>query len=135
MNKGEVLELACGTGLTMIHLAKCGIKITGVDITPEMLEYARIKAEGLPVTFIESDARTFESQKRFSMIYLTGNAFQAFLEDEDQVSLLKTVYKHLKPNGIFAFETRNPMGTDLSNQEETNWGQFTDKDGILVQVS
>lgn len=135
LNPGEVLELACGTGLTMIHLAKCGIKITGVDIAPEMLEYARIKAEGLPATFIESDARIFESKKRFSMIYLTGNAFQAFLRDEDQISLLKTVYKHLKPNGIFAFETRNPMGTDLLNEEEKNWGQFIDKDGILVQVS
>ena len=86
LNAGEVLELACGTGLTMIHLAKCGVKISGVDITPEMLKYARIKAEGSPVTFIEGDARTFESKKRFSMIYLTGNAFQAFLSDEDQIS-------------------------------------------------
>lgn len=118
LNSGEVLELACGTGLTMIHLAKCGINITGVDITPEILEYARIKAEGLPVTFIESDARIFESKKRFSLIYLIGNAFQAFLGDEDQIALLKTVYKHLRPNGIFAFETRNPMGTDLSNLED-----------------
>ncbi|WP_461614925.1 class I SAM-dependent methyltransferase [Clostridium sp. Marseille-QA1073] len=81
LNTGEVLELACGTGLTMIHLAKCGIKISGVDIIPEMLKYARIKAEELPMTFIESDAMTFESKKRFSMIYLTGNAFQAFLSN------------------------------------------------------
>lgn len=135
LNSGEVLELACGTGLTMIHLAKQGIEITGVDIEPEMLKYGRMKAEGLPVTFIEGDARTFESKKCFSMIYLTGNAFQAFLNDEDQISLLKTVYKHLKPNGVFAFETRNPLGTDLSDEEETKWGQFIDKDGVLVQVS
>lgn len=135
LNTGEVLELACGTGLTMIHIAKYGIKVSGIDITPEMLQYARIKAEGSPATFIEGDARTFELKKRFSMIYLTGNAFQAFLSDADQNSLLKTVYKHLKPNGIFAFETRNPMETDLSNEDETNWGQFIDKDGILVQVS
>jgi ubiquinone/menaquinone biosynthesis C-methylase UbiE len=135
LNAGEVLELACGTGLTMIHLAKQGIEITGVDIEPEMLKYARMKAEGLPVTFIDGDARTFESKESFSMIYLTGNAFQAFLSEEDQISLLKTVYKHLKPNGVFAFETRNPLGTDLSDEEETKWGQFIDKDGVLVQVS
>jgi SAM-dependent methyltransferase len=135
LSTGEVLELACGTGLTMIHIAKYGIKVSGIDIAPEMLQYAQIKAEGLPVTFIEGDARTFELKKRFSMIYLTGNAFQAFLSDADQISLLKTVYKHLKPNGVFAFETRNPMGSDLSNEEETNWGQFIDKDGILVKVS
>ncbi|MCM3039470.1 class I SAM-dependent methyltransferase [Paenibacillus motobuensis] len=135
LNPGEVLELACGTGLTTIPLSKSEIHITGVDISSAMLEYARLKAKGLPVTFIEGDARTFESEKRFSMIYLTGNAFQAFLTEEDQIALLRTVYKHLKPNGIFAFETRNPLGTDLSNQEETTWGQFLDMDGTTVKVS
>lgn len=135
LNPGEVLELACGTGLATIPLSKSGINITGVDISSAMLEYARIKAQGLPVTFIEGDARSFESDKRFSMIYLTGNAFQAFLSDEDQIALLKTVYKHLEPDGIFAFETRNPLGTDLSNQEETIWGEFLDMDGTIVKVS
>jgi len=134
-NPGEVLELACGTGLTTIPLSKAGISITGVDIAAEMLEHARGKAAGLPVTFIEGDARTFESDKRFSMIYLTGNAFQAFLSDQDQSALLRTVHQHLEPNGIFAFETRNPMGTDLSEQEETDWGAFVDKDGECVKVS
>ncbi|MGM1049052.1 MAG: class I SAM-dependent DNA methyltransferase [Bacillota bacterium] len=134
-NPGEVLELACGTGLTTIPLSQSGINITGVDISSTMLEYARIKAKGLSAIFLEGDARTFKSEKRFSMIYLTGNAFQAFLSDEDQSCLLKTVYMHLKPNGIFAFETRNPMGTDLSSEEETTWGEFIDMDGFLVKVS
>ncbi|MFS0868803.1 class I SAM-dependent DNA methyltransferase [Paenibacillus xylanilyticus] len=135
LNPGEVLELACGTGLTTIHLAKSGIVITGVDISSEMLEHARVKAQGLPVDFIEADARTFNSEKQFSMIYLTGNAFQAFLSDEDQIALLETVYKHLEPNGIFVFETRNPTGTDLSDEGETIWGEFIDKDGMKVKVS
>lgn len=132
---GEVLELACGTGLATIHLAKSGIHITGVDISAAMLAYARFKAQGLPVEFIEADALTFDSDKRFSLIYLTGNAFQAFLSEEDQVALLRTVYKHLEPNGRFVFETRNPLGTDLSDEEETIWGEFTDQDGIKVKVS
>ncbi|WP_258166413.1 bifunctional 2-polyprenyl-6-hydroxyphenol methylase/3-demethylubiquinol 3-O-methyltransferase UbiG [Paenibacillus sp. PCH8] len=135
MNPGEVLELACGTGLTTIYLAESGIPITGVDIASEMLGYARFKAQGLPADFIEEDALMFESEKRFSMIYLTGNAFQAFLSNEDQIALLGTVYKHLKPNGIFVFETRNPLGTDLSDQEESTWGEFIDSAGVNVKVS
>ncbi|WP_440119589.1 class I SAM-dependent DNA methyltransferase [Paenibacillus sp. QZ-Y1] len=134
LNPGEVLELACGTGLTTIHLSKSGIHITGVDISSAMLAYARVKAQGLPVNFIEADARLFDSEKRFSLIYLTGNAFQAFLSDEDQIALLETVYKHLEPNGMFIFETRNPMGTDLSDQEESIWGEFIDIDGVKVKV-
>jgi trans-aconitate methyltransferase len=101
-SSGEVLELACGTGLTTIPLSKAGITMTGVDISSAMIAYARLKAKGLTVTFMEGDARTFESDKRFSMIYLTGNAFQAFLSDQDQSDLLTTVHKHLQPHGIFA---------------------------------
>lgn len=75
---GEVLELACGTGLTTLPLAQAGMAMTGVDIASSMLAYARVKAGNLPVAFIEADARTFRSDKKFAMIYLTGNAFQAF---------------------------------------------------------
>ncbi|WP_254207934.1 class I SAM-dependent methyltransferase [Paenibacillus sp. AK121] len=135
LNPGEVWELACGTGLTTIHLSKSGIHITGLDIYSSMLEYARVKAQGLPVDFIEADARTLDFEKRFPMIYLAGNAFQAFLREEDQRALFETVYKHLEPNGLFVFETRTPLGTDLSNQEESIWGKFIDKDGIKVKVS
>lgn len=135
LHSSEVLELACGTGLTTLPLAQAGIRITGVDITPDMLKHARVKAQGLHVEFIQADARTFRSDKLFSMIYLTGNAFQAFLSDDDQLALLGTVYRHLAPDGVFVFETRNPAGTDLSDQEESVWGEFTDKDGRKVTVS
>jgi ubiquinone/menaquinone biosynthesis C-methylase UbiE len=132
---GEVLELACGTGLTTLPLAQAGINITGVDISHNMIEYAQVKAKGLPVTFIEADARHFQSEKKYSLIYLTGNAFQAFLTDEDQHALLKTVTQHLQTDGLFAFETRNPLGTDLSTESETPWGKFVDANGTIVNVS
>ncbi|WP_270168204.1 class I SAM-dependent DNA methyltransferase [Paenibacillus sp. SYP-B4298] len=135
LNPGDVLELACGTGLTTIPLAEAGIPITGVDLSSAMLAYARVKGQSLPVQFVEGDARTFKSEKRYSMIYLTGNAFQAFLSDEDQAALLTTVHNHLEPSGVFSFETRNPLGTNLSDEEESEWGAFIDKDGHPVKVS
>ncbi|MDQ0170180.1 class I SAM-dependent methyltransferase [Paenibacillus tundrae] len=134
-NPGKVLDLACGTGMTTIHLARAGIDITGVDIATSMLAYARVKAEGLPVEFIEADARTFESDHRYAMIYLTGNAFQAFLSDEDQKALLHTVHELLEPGGLFVFETRNPEGCDLSDEGEEVWGTFVDIEGVTVKVS
>ncbi|MBB6020130.1 ubiquinone/menaquinone biosynthesis C-methylase UbiE [Paenibacillus sp. JGP012] len=136
---GHVLELACGTGLATLYLAERGVRITGVDIVEPMLAYARVKAKELsvefPAEFLEADARTFETDQRYSMIYLTGNAFQAFLSDDDQQALLQTVYNLLEPGGIFAFEMRNPDGNDLSDEEEESWGTFVDVDGVTVKVS
>lgn len=133
---GPVLELACGTGLTALPIAERGLPVTGVDLSAAMLEYAKTKAHNLPIEFIEADARSFRSAKRFSLIYATGNAFQAFLTRPDQEALLATVRHHLEPNGVLAFETRNPSGTDLSLQEaEEPWHSFINSAGEVVQVS
>ncbi len=103
-----MLEIACGTGRVSIPIARRGIPIVGLDRVPGMLARARAKAAGLPARWVAGDARTFALAARFRLIFLTGNAFQAFLTNADQAALLGRVRAHLAPGGIFAFETRNP---------------------------
>jgi SAM-dependent methyltransferase len=133
-----VLEVACGTGLVTIPLAQQGFEMAGVDLTPEMLAYARHKsaALGLPVTWLEADARRFELGRQFRFIYITGNAFQAFLTREDQEALLARVRTHLADGGAFAFETRNPRWPDLITQtEEEHWETYTSIEGRTVSFT
>ncbi len=135
---GPVLELACGTGLVSLPIAACGLPVTGVDLAWPMLAYARVKAQqqGLTIDLVRADARQFHFDKRFSFIFLTGNAFQAFLRRTDQERLLASVKRHLAPDGIFAFETRNPSGNDLSNlTEEEQWFTYCNVQGQSVTVS
>jgi O-methyltransferase involved in polyketide biosynthesis len=85
---------------------------------------------------VEADARSFELGKQFQFIYLTGNAFQAFLRREDQEALFASVKRHLAPGGVFAFETRNPSGHDLTNRPEEEFDQsYTSVEGHQVSVS
>ncbi len=135
---GAVLEIACGTGLVAIELAARGLDVTGTDICRPMLDHARRKtqARGLAATWIEADARTLSINRCFDFIYLTGNAFQAFLTDDDQDALLGTVARHLAPGGRFAFETRNPAGCNLDDlPDEQPWHRYIDAAGRVVQVS
>ena len=106
---GPVLELACGTGRVCIPIARLGFAVTGLDIVPAMLERACRKAAELPIRWVEGDARAFDLGERFRLIFLTGNAFQAFLTRADQEALLERVRAHLHDEGLFAFETRNPL--------------------------
>ncbi len=85
---------------------------------------------------MEADARSFNLGSKFQFILLTGNAFQAFLRRQDQEALLASVKRHLAPNGIFAFETRNPSGHDLTNQPEEEFDQsYMSVEGYRVSVS
>src|SRR5688500_12257129 len=116
---GPVLEIACGTGRVSIPIARLGFAVTGLDIVSGMLELARSKSTGLPTRWVEGDARTFDLGEQFRLIFITGNAFQAFLTRADQEALLERVRAHLHDDGLFAFETRNPRWANLtrSNQE------------------
>jgi SAM-dependent methyltransferase len=127
---GPVLEIACGTGRVAIPIARQGFAVTGLDVVPAMLDRARFKAEaaGLPVHWVEGDARSFDlGEERFRLIFLTGNAFQAFLTNADQEALLSRVRAHLHEEGLFAFETRNPRW-------RTREGRDEDPDGLFVYL-
>lgn len=119
-----VLEIACGTGRVSIPMARLGFAVTGLDIVPGMLERARSKSAGLPTRWIEGDARTFDLGEKFRLIFLTGNAFQAFLTNADQEALLQRVRAHLYDEGLFAFETRNPRWASLETGAEEYAGLF-----------
>ena len=135
---GPVLEIACGSGLVTIPIAAQGLDATGIDLARPMLEHARQKAEaqGLTIRWVEADARSFDLGMQFQFIFITGNAFQAFLDREDQEALLASVKRHLLPGGTFAFETRNPSGHDLTTQTEEEFDQsYRSVEGHQVSVS
>ncbi len=143
---GSVLEIACGTGRVTIPIAKLGFPVTGLDIVPGMLAQARSKSLGLPVRWVEGDARTFDLGEHFRLIFLTGNAFQAFVTNAEQEALLQRVRTHLDDEGLFAFETRNPLLPNTktragffvpleTNTEEKDWPSFINAKGYEVRVS
>lgn len=135
---GPVLEIACGSGLVTLPIASQGLDVTGIDLSHPMLEHARKKAEAqnLNVRWVEADARSFDVARKYQFIYLTGNAFQAFLHREDQEALFVSVKRHLAPEGVFAFETRNPSGHDLTDQPLEEFDQsYISVEGHQVSVS
>jgi SAM-dependent methyltransferase len=143
---GPVLEIACGTGRVTIPIARLGFATTGLDIVPGMLNQARRKSRGLPVRWIEGDARTFDLHEKFRFIFLTGNAFQAFVTNAEQEALLERVHAHLHDDGLFVFETRNPLLPNTKTRDglfvtletqkkEEAWPSYININGQEVQVS
>lgn len=107
-SRKRVLDLGCGTGLICNALAAKGHDVTGVDPAPAMLEVARQKPNGSKIEWVQSSAQNFKSDKLYDLIIMTGNAFQVLLEEADLLAACRVMRKHLAPDGLIAFESRNP---------------------------
>ena len=70
----DVLDVACGTGNASIAAAQAGARVTGLDLTPELLEVARTRAAaaGVEVDWTKGDAEElpFEND-RFDVVLST----------------------------------------------------------------
>ena len=111
----KVLELMCGTGRIAIPLAQEKLEVTGIDISPSMLNQARRKAEknNTRIEFIEADCRYFSLEKKFDVVIVPFNSF-THLVDRSSVELcLSCVKKHLSENGKFILDYLNPSLTML----------------------
>jgi len=54
----KIVDLACGTGNSTLPWAQRGFTVWGVDISPEMLQWAREKAkqQALEIAFFQEDS-------------------------------------------------------------------------------
>jgi ubiquinone/menaquinone biosynthesis C-methylase UbiE len=108
-----VLELGCGTGRVLIPLAAAGHTITGVDISPALLDVARKKLDHMPyatqVTLVQNDLRTLDLPcKDYAFAFCTSSTFMHLITQADQLAVLHRAYSHLQPGGLLFIHLFNP---------------------------
>lgn len=120
--EGEILDLACGTGRISIPLAETGLRVTGIDLSTDMLQRAQQKANERGVseriTFLQGDMRTFEIGKTFPLIMIPFRSFLHLLQMNEQMKALTCIRKHLKPGGKFVMNVFVPKITHLYEERE-----------------
>ena len=109
---GPVLELGCGTGRVSLPIAQAGVPVTGIDISPRMIEVAQAKAakRGLAerCVFQSGDMATVQLAERFPLVIMPFRSFHSMLTTEEQRQALARVRERLAPGGVFAMDTFNP---------------------------
>ncbi|MGH9439257.1 MAG: class I SAM-dependent methyltransferase [Terriglobia bacterium] len=68
---GEVLELACGTGLWTQELARYARSITALDASSEMLEINRSRLNNAGVRYIQTDILKWRPDKRYDAVFFS----------------------------------------------------------------
>jgi SAM-dependent methyltransferase len=99
---GNILDLCCGTGQLAMRLNKLGYKVTGVDISPDMIRLARKNAP--EVDFIISDIREYNSIKKYDGVLSVFDSLNHILDIEGLERVFCNVNKVLVENGVFIFD-------------------------------
>ena len=93
---GTLLNTGCGGGKNVFNL-KGTFSVTGVDLSPPMLEQARdLNPES---TFVEGDMRTFRLGRTFDVV-LMDDALSYMTCLADFVAAFRTASVHLNPGGV-----------------------------------
>jgi 2-polyprenyl-3-methyl-5-hydroxy-6-metoxy-1,4-benzoquinol methylase len=102
----ELLDVTCGPGLFAHSFARRGITVTGVDISPAAIRFARELTADMGCTFIEADVREVELPELAfdAAIYLYGQCEVA--RPEELTEILGRIRRALRPGAPLAVETR-----------------------------
>jgi SAM-dependent methyltransferase len=106
--EGAALELGIGTGRIALPLAARGVRVHGIDLSPDMVAQLRAKPGGgeIPVTI--GDFSTTRVGETFSLAYLVFNTINNLTTQDAQVACFGSVASQLEPGGCFVVEVGVP---------------------------
>jgi SAM-dependent methyltransferase len=103
----DVLDIGTGSGNAALAAAARGAKVTGVDITPELFDAARVRAKeaGVEIEWIEADAAELPfPDQSFDRVLSTFGAIFAPQHQRAADELVRVT----RPSGLFALATWPP---------------------------
>ncbi|MGR8949697.1 MAG: class I SAM-dependent methyltransferase [Gammaproteobacteria bacterium] len=103
----NVLDVGSGTGVVALTASRTGAKVTGSDLSPQLVEHARRNAElaGLKIPFHEADVENlpFKDAEFDVVVSQFGHMFGPQAD-----KTLGEMLRVLKPGGTIAFSTWPP---------------------------
>ncbi len=109
IDKGRILELACGTGILATHLALLGYTVVGVDRSLAMIDVARRRGAYVPrVEFYVGDMRIPKAEPPFDGALCLFDSLNYLTERVDVKAMLQSASACLRKGGTFIFDFNRP---------------------------
>ena len=106
----KCVECACGTGALTVPLARAGMRMTGVDISGEMLEKAmrRARDAGVAVPFARQDMRALALPSRTDAVLCTCDGVNYLTDEASARAFFRAAFRVLRPGGALIFDVSTP---------------------------
>jgi SAM-dependent methyltransferase len=113
-----VVDLGCGTGTLTLMLAETGCRVTGIDVSDDMLAVAQEKRAGTignelggmigGVNWLQQDMRAWELPEPVDCVVSFCDCLNYLLEEEDITRVFSRTIHGLKQGGLFLFDVHTP---------------------------
>ncbi|MBI5261250.1 MAG: class I SAM-dependent methyltransferase [Bradyrhizobium sp.] len=148
LGRYDIMELGGGTGIHAFHFletnAHRNIRYTLSDISPRMLEKAKIRLGKFDVEYVVSAAENIATDKTFDAIFCSG----AMHHFEDARASIESIRDHLNPGGVVVVcepIVWNPVNFFKAAKDPLEWSQFTvtrsnvarmlEENGLTIKVN
>ncbi len=101
-----ILDIGCGTGLHDFELANLDYDVTGIDISKEMIEIAKIEAikKNKKVDFYVDSDQAYIASHKFDAIISLFHVISYQVTDSKLSKLFEVANNNLKSGGLFIFD-------------------------------
>ena len=101
----KILDLACGSGTLAISLANDGYKVSGLDLSKEIIEVAKEKmiTNHVEIDFSVKDMTNFNYDEKFDVITCFFDSVNFLTKNEIEM-MFNSVYNNLNDGGYFIFD-------------------------------
>lgn len=100
----RICDIGCGQGELAYRLSELGAKVTGVDLSENLLVYARNRTD--QVSWVLDDAMSLYKMEDETFDYVVSSVMLMDVPNHKQV--FETAYRILKPNGIMIWVIMHP---------------------------
>jgi SAM-dependent methyltransferase len=117
-------------------LANDGFEVTGIDLSPEMIEIAKEQygKKNKKLTFVTGDATNFSLGKKFDAVLSLFHVIDYHITNEALENSFKVVVDHLVPGGLFVFDCWYGPSI-LTDKPSTRVKKFEDNETEVVRLS
>src|SRR5262245_34851476 len=105
-NGAAALDLGCGTGRHSKYLASKGLRVTGLDLSPNSIERAR-RLEQPGLLFHEHDMRVPFGKNEFDYVFNFFTSFGYFDGPNENLMVVRNIADSLKPGGRLVLDYLN----------------------------
>ena len=120
----DALEFAVGTGRIALPLTRAGVRVDGIELSPDMVDRMREKPGGGEVRVTMGDMSRVSTGRRYGLVYLVYNTIGNLLTQDDQVRCFQNAARHLAGGGVFVLECLVPFASGRHGR------QFVDAERI-----